>query len=125
MSIRSLLILAGLLACSGLAGLAPAQDLRAELAAGGNLTLEAAAALEQQLVEDPGNLAARVQLIGHYFRERSRSEAGAYRYSQRLKREMYHRWRDHVLWMTWAAPEAEVLAQWECRINDILGPRCA
>ena len=118
MPIRLLLVLAGLLACSGLGGLAPAQDLRAELAAGRKLKLEAAAALEQQLVEDPGNLAERVQLIGHYYRERSRNEAGAYRYHQRLKREIYHRWRDHVLWMTWAAPESEVLAQSECRIYE-------
>ena len=119
MSVRSLLVVAGLLACSGFGAWAPAQDLQAELTAGRRLTLEAAVALERQLVEDPGNLAARVQLIGHYYSERSRGEAGAsFRYHQRLERAMYDRWRDHVLWMTWAAPRAEVLAHWECRIYE-------
>ena len=115
MSGRSLLVLAGLLAYGGLYGLAPAQDLRSELTAGRRLAHEAASALEEQLEEAPGNLAARVQLIAYYHRQYSTKETGG-NFQARLKRAMFERWKEHLLWMIRNAPETEVLSQYECSI---------
>ncbi len=117
MSSRSLLVLAGWLAYGGLGGSAPAQDLRSELTAGRRLTHEAAAALEEQLDEAPGNLAVRVRLIGYYHRQRSAKGTGS-NFQRRLKSAMSHLWTEHLLWVIWNAPETEVLSQLECSIDE-------
>lgn len=115
MSRRSLLVLAAWLAYCGLGGSAPAQDLRSELTAGRRLAHEAATALEEQLEQAPDDLAARVRLIAYYHHQYSTKETGG-NFQARLKRAMFERWKEHLLWTIRNAPETEVLSQVECSI---------
>ena len=84
-----------------------AEDLFDELRAGGNLTSEQAAALEQRLAANPQDLNARARLLGYYF--------GDYRGDRTRQTK-------HVLWFIRNAPESEVLEWPETEIMPMFDP---
>ncbi len=86
---------------------ASAQDLREEAIKGAELTAPQAAALEQQLAENPQNLVARAQLLG-YYRAQRRSAPGEH--------------SRHVLWFIQNAPESELLESAAVRIVPFFDP---
>ena len=93
---------------AGLVASVLAQDLRDHLRAGRNLTPEKVESLEAELARDPGNLFARAKLIGYYDRQ----------FRDRSARARRH---EHVLWLIKNAPESDVLASGEARINGYFG----
>ena len=86
---------------------ASAQDLREEAIKGAELTAMQAAALEQQLTENPQNLVARSQLLGYY------------RAQQRSASEEHSR---HLLWFILNAPESELFESAAARIVPFFDP---
>lgn len=72
-----------------------AQDLREERLKGADLSAAEAAALEQQLLENPQDLVARARLVGYY---QARRRTGAKEHSR------------HVLWFIRNLPESDLLA---------------
>lgn len=107
MPIRLSLLLAGLLAGSGLSPRAQAQGVYTEARAARELTQEGANALEQRLADNPGDETARVQLIVYYFRRGRDSDA--------RKRKV-----DHILWLVRNRPESEMLSSGYGQINHVL-----
>lgn len=106
MPIRLSLVLAGLLAGSGLSPRAQAQGVYADVRAARDLTQEGASALEQRLADNPGDEAARVQLIIYYFGRRD---------SDARKRKV-----GHILWLVRNRPESEALSAGYGQINHVL-----
>ena len=107
MTIRLRLVLAALLAGSGLGQWTRAQVPYSDLRAGRALSREAAVALERRLADNPGDHPARVQLIAYYF--------GRPRDSDARKRRI-----EHVLWLVRNRPEAEVLSVPPGQLNHVL-----
>lgn len=86
---------------------ASAQDLREEKRKGQDLTAPQAAALEQQLAENPQNLVARAQLLGYYGAQRGAA-------AKQLSR--------HLLWFIRNVPESQVLEAGGPRIVPFFDP---
>ena len=80
-----------------------------EVLDGEGLTAEQAGSLEEQLAEDPGNIAKRTRLIEYY----------ALQFGNDRARD---RRREHVLWLVRNAPEAAVLAWGYPLLYDLANP---
>ena len=106
MSLRRLLLIGAVAALTLFGSTGSSQDLGEEVQKGWELTPAQAAALEARLVENPGELAARAQLLGYYFHERRATE----KHTQ------------HVLWFINNAPESEALEGPEGSIFPTMNP---
>jgi len=107
MPVHRLLLLGALAAAFWLGSPGFGEDLREEARKGWDLTVEQAAALEEQLAADPQDVSARAQLLGYYFRQRRADPA---------------RQAEHVLWFIRNAPESEVLEGPEGEIMPMFNP---
>jgi len=94
------------IAGTGLCSSACSQDLRREVHAGLDISLDEATALESQLVESPEDLSARAQLVGYYADQQFRNDEARAKHVA------------HVLWLIKNAPEANVLATPEVLIFE-------
>ena len=95
MSLRRMLLVGAIAAPMLLGSGTSAEDLRDDVLKGSELTVEQAAALEQELAANPQDLSARAQLLGYYFGQGFRASP--------------ERHRGHILWFIENAPESEVL----------------
>ena len=86
-----------------------AEDVQSHLRQGTDLNPEDVARLEEKVSTDPHDLAARGQLLAHYFR---------HEYDQRSNRLLREKRAQHILWLIENVPESSLLASPEGQLSD-------